>query len=1026
MKQTLVRGQDARDFTVRVKHLKTGKTVGTGFVVSADGKIVTCAHVVVAAGVIPISGKRIPSYWKLAIESLGIKSTKDIEPSDYVGIYFPQLAQDKLKKARVVTAISDAEDDVVLLQLVDGPSPLGPDKVAHLGAAVDSPGHGFNTFGYRRLGQYQGLPGLGTIVGLVEKPEDRELQYERLMLTSQNIDSGMSGAAVLDRERNLVVGVIAETPDAIKNFPDRDTSFAVDMLAFHSPLFNLPFHDGPWGPGPSPLPPPEPLAASPQAPPNPVRWNNAPQPLDGFVGRDDMLAALAADSERPNCYLSSVIGFGGEGKSSLLRRWADNLLGDSSVPHPDGVFWWTFSTIDSADQFFEAAVKYVAGSSIDSLELLSSSARAHFIAARLYQHRFIFILDGLEALQEQQGDRFGELTNSALRELLIYFANGEHKSFGLLASRVPLVELLSYSTHSVHELTGLSADEGVELLQNLGVKGPSQAVREIVEEWDGHPLTLTLLSTQLVELYRGEVGHSEIPHPAADAPHREFVSAVLDPYLPHLSPAEVNFLCVFSLFRKSIPENAFPIVFRKEATGSLRGPLAALSLEDFQSLVNHLVNYRLLRIETNRKDFTTHPQIRSYFHSRIEMSHSAEVPEVQRDIAGFYLDCYTSQGEPPWLPSLEEMKPLFEAIHHACAGGLYDQAWRVKVDLVDRGQQSVLIQKLGASDTGLELLREFFPGGDTSKDPMVSDLSTRGAILNGVAARLQDLGKLRESLPFIERTLQITRPLIEVANVAQDQKNLSEIQAFLGMLDASAESARQAIDWASDAKEPLLLSQAISNLAWAKYLQGKQSEARENFRAAEELSAKIYKRPYLYTLSGFWYARFLERQGEIALAREVAEQNVQFAEQQALKRFLSRFHSLLASLDLAENQLDSAEQHLEVALRNARAISYRPALMDALLGRGNWAVRAGRQETAENDLNEALTYAVSGGYRIYEADARVALAFMLLASGQTAPAAVEAERAGQMSLEMNYHWGQVDSARILEAVALPVAAAAVC
>jgi len=1017
MKQTLVRGQDAREFTVRVQHLKTGETVGTGFVVSADGKIITCAHVVVAAGVDPLNGKRIPSIWELSIASLGFGSTEEIPASDHVGIYFPQLSQNKLRRATVIAAICDAEDDVVLLQLVERSSPLGPDKIARLGAAQNSTGHPFNTFGYRRLGQYVGLPGLGTIVGLVEKPEDRQLQYDRVMLTSQNIDSGMSGAAVLDRELNLVVGVIAETPDAIEKLPDRDTSIAVDVLTFRSSPFDIPFLDGPCEPGPSPLPPPESLAASPERPRDAVRWNNAPNPGNAWVGRTAELVALTADLARGNCYLSSVVGFGGEGKSSLLRRWIDNLLSDSSHTPPEGVFWWTFNTADSADQFFEAALEYVGGSTTDSSELLSSSARAHFIAARLYQHRFLFVLDGMEVLQKQHGDHFGELTNSALRELLIYFANGGHKSFCLIASRVLPVELMPYSTHSPHDLTRLTADEGAALLQNLGVKGPPEEVRRMTEEWDGHALTLTLLSAYLTELYDGDVGkRRQIPLPSEGRQRWDSVSRVLDTYIEHLSPTETSFLSVFSLFRKSVPESSFPFVFQKEMENdSLRAPLTTLSQDAFQALVVRLVNYRLLRTEANRKHYTTHPLIRGYFHSRIDTA-DPRIRNIHLVIAEFYLHSYTSRGEPPEVPTLEELAPLFETIHHACQGGAYDGAWRVYRDLIDRGKEFVLTKKLGASDTGLDLLLEFFPGGDTSKDPLVSDLTSRGAIVNRVGVRLQDIGQLAESLPFIERALQITLQQGEFVRVAVDYMNLSEIHAFLGVLDASADNARRAIEFANQAHESMLVSQAMTNLAWAQHLQGEESEAKRNFEAAERLSTTLSGHPHLQALSGFWYAHFLERHCELALARTIMEQSIQIAERRTWMRYISRGHTVLADLDSLEHHLDSARKHAELALKIARGISYRPALMDALLSRGRWAVRAGQRETADNDLNEALTYAITGGYRIYEVDVRVALAFMYLGDGRAIRAASEAERAARMSVEMSYHWGQVDSADVLEAI----------
>ncbi|NES21887.1 MAG: hypothetical protein F6K41_23930 [Symploca sp. SIO3E6] len=75
-------------------------------------------------------------------------------------------------------------------------------------------------------------------------------------------------------------------------------------------------------------------------------------------------------------------------------------------------------------------------------------------------------------------------------------------------------------------------------------------------------------------------------------------------------------------------------------------------------------------------------------------------------------------------------------------------------------------------------------------------------------------------------------------------------------------------------------------------------------------------------------------------------------------------------------------------------------------------------ETAQTDLTEALDYALSGGYRLDEADIRVSLAWMYYSRGEAKRAKEEAERARLMSEEMEYHWGQVDAMEVLDKVEL--------
>ncbi len=110
-----VRTQKLRDFTVQIRDARMDQIVGTGIAVSMDGQIVTCAHVVEAAlGVHP-------------------RHANGAE----VGVYFPQTrgGEDKSRRATVATCFRQHDDDVVLLQLVGSPVPLGPEQIAVLGTA---------------------------------------------------------------------------------------------------------------------------------------------------------------------------------------------------------------------------------------------------------------------------------------------------------------------------------------------------------------------------------------------------------------------------------------------------------------------------------------------------------------------------------------------------------------------------------------------------------------------------------------------------------------------------------------------------------------------------------------------------------------------------------------------------------------------------------------------------------------------------------------------------------------------------
>jgi hypothetical protein len=169
---------------------------------------------------------------------------------------------------------------------------------------------------------------------------------------------------------------------------------------------------------------------------------------------------LSKDWADSNYRITGLIGFGGEGKSSLARQWLEVLLSDPSQHRPDSVFWWNFYGRPNAEEFIEAAFRYMSDDKIDPSRYPSSNARVHWIAAGLSTGRYLFILDGLEVLQHQEGDLFGTIKNGSLRELLCYFCAPEHQSFCIITSRVPILDLEEFTTYRHRDVAKLSTEEG--------------------------------------------------------------------------------------------------------------------------------------------------------------------------------------------------------------------------------------------------------------------------------------------------------------------------------------------------------------------------------------------------------------------------------------------------------------------------------------------------------------------------------------------------------------------------------------
>ncbi len=267
-----------------------GETQGTGFLVSTDGLIVTCAHVV-----------------------------EETEPC----VAFPG---GEPRPAQVVA--TDQAHDVAILQL-QGELPDRA-KPARLGCSTEAYHRDFWSRGYRPLGEMEGIPAEGRVLHAVS--ECQGVDYMPLILKSQDIRKGMSGAPVYIPDWDLVVGMITGYWDSLKagtGFADRDTALAipVETIVALWPDIRL------WEPPPELKRPP--LGVPFQAPPIPRYFVPRPE-----VSNDLKTRLLADEVPAPGALVvSAVHGLGGIGKTTLVAALAHDS--ELQTRFPDGILWAT-------------------------------------------------------------------------------------------------------------------------------------------------------------------------------------------------------------------------------------------------------------------------------------------------------------------------------------------------------------------------------------------------------------------------------------------------------------------------------------------------------------------------------------------------------------------------------------------------------------------------------------------------------------------------------------------------------------
>lgn len=614
---TRVVRQSVRNMTVQVRDPDTLDVRGTGVLVSPSGQVVTCAHVIRDCGVEP--------WDKGSILSVHIPATPEHEAEE--------------REARISWYPEGAEDDLVLLKLSGGP--VAPERVGRFGPADASDEHPFRSFGFRRRDEYLGLHAKGLIEGHVPSP--RHFLVEPVQLESRDLDSGMSGAAVFDVERNLVIGFVFQVWEPGQSAKDRDLAFAVDAAVLRSsPVGGLLVLAALK---PESLPGPEldqaiaEVISSPVEDASPVGWamQTAPDNLGVFVGREQELAFIEQTWQEGNARIIGLSGLAGQGKTSLVRTWLEGHRRLSGPVQPQSVLWWTFDTsFNEVDDFLTAVVRHVSDGRIDPAALPPGVAKPNLAAVLLEaSRRHVIVLDGLDAVQAGRGDLAGSLTSPALKDFLDYVAAGQHQSLCVLTGTRDFQDFEHIATFRSLQVGPLSAADGRALLRANGVHGADQMLDKLVTDWEGHALALTAIAVYLTAEGEGLARRlAELPSGDVGLPFAARLRAVGTMIERQRTPIERTALIVLALARLPLPITALAAIVRH--TGDHDDC-------DLQVELSALADSEAVRTAANG-DILLHPVLRSLYRTELQEAGARSARDYHRLLAEHYYEAATEFG----------------------------------------------------------------------------------------------------------------------------------------------------------------------------------------------------------------------------------------------------------------------------------------------------------------------------------------------------------------------------------------------
>lgn len=721
--------------------------------------------------------------------------------------------------------------------------------------------------------------------------------------------------------------------------------------------------------------------------------------------------------------VAGIIGWGGVGKSTLARRWYDELY--KREKPPDGFFWWSFYYQPSLDSFLEAVLLYLSGGNFSPVDTPSSWVRVQQLVKLLSCGRFAIVLDGLEVMQETQsaGDNFGCMQDKAFRNMLELCADQQTlQSVVLVTSRFPLTDLQRFSGHSYLNISldFFSEEDGAEYLEQRGVRGNLAELRAITKEYGGHALSLSTLAGYLTEYFNGNAKEvKKIPFLSTSEKTR--INQILVAYNERLTAEQRTIMSIISACRRPPSEKMLMTVIefgrdKNELSSTIR-PLLDLDIFSIKSLISNLEKRSLIYRERNHLGewgYNAHLMIREFFAGIL-----AQDLEAKRSLNLALKTYFSNTFSKNTIRSIETMNDVYDCIYYTCQAGFYDEAARIiygNYVTVDRWEIGYLF---GVYEFELSVLREFFEDRDITKTLLVNDEASRAFLITEVGYALYKLGKLAEALDYWNKYIEELVVRIDNKTLAIVNYGIAQALSTMGKLDKAYVFANKGLDSSRVSNQKLWECNLLATLGWLAFLRGERDIAQQHYVDANSIQwSDNPDEVGLFSILGVEYATFLLETGQIEESLRYTEWNLSICQKRQWQESIVHCERLLGDIELSKGNHSRSVHHYEKAIDLARNFGLQEQIALILLGFSKILLSQGNTEAANENLKLALQIAVEFGYQIPEINIRLCLADVFISEKENDSAREQISVTLSISESANYYWGQATALHTLGKIEL--------
>jgi tetratricopeptide (TPR) repeat protein len=728
-----------------------------------------------------------------------------------------------------------------------------------------------------------------------------------------------------------------------------------------------------------------------------------------LFGREDELKLLDDVWANPNINILSFVAWGGVGKTALINHWLKRRMARDNYRGADRIYAWSFFSqgtreqSTSADLFIDQALRWFGDADPSTGTPWDKGQR---LARYIRQSRTLLILDGLEPLQHPPGPQEGFLKDAALQTLLVELS-AQQPGLCVISTRERIADLVEFGTVVQHDLEHLSPKAGAQILRSLHVAGDDRELEDATEELKGHALSVTLLGSYVEEVLNGDIRRrQEIQNLFDDARFGTAAQRMISAYEDWLGEGpEIAILRLLAFFDRPVDRSSLEALFEPPPIPDLTEPLHDFEERKWNQTIAKLHRLKLLTKGSSDAppNMDAHPLLREYFKQQLI---SKRLPAWREGNARLYRRLRDTTKEFP--DTVEEMSPLYAAVAHACAAGLYEEAFiEVYWRRILRQNEHFSWQTMGTHSADLAMLSGFF--AVPWSQPVTGLTESRNAFLFSQSGlHLRALGRSTEAVEPMRSGLELYVG-INSKHAGIAARNLSELYVTIGDLRNAVRVAEQGVELADRFGELIRQVTNRAVLANAMHQLGRSSEAEVIFREAEELQKTKTPLPFLYSVPGFYYCDLLLADHKIEEVKNRGSFLLHDATRYGNLLSIALGNLILGQCLLVENQrsgnadIEQAEEFLQLAVTGLRQAGMMDELPRGLLSSSVLYRFKGEFTRSEEYLVELKRIVTRGGMHLRLADYFIELARLRLAQNKSDEATTHLVSAKEMIDRMGYH-----------------------